>query len=134
MPLFLVCYCSQCLAKQPTLLICNPRAKMFHVGLDMYYFWISLTVLFGSGNCLPPSKTRILSWQGSVLSGGYRAVANYIRSPYYSIEDSLQARFHPQWRLQNSCKLYKITIIQYGGISSSKAPSSMEATEQLQII
>jgi hypothetical protein len=29
---------------------------------------------------------------------------------------------------------YKIPIIQYGGISSSKAPSSVEATEQLQII
>jgi hypothetical protein len=42
---------------------------------------------------------------GSILSGGYRAVANY-----------------------------KIHIIQYGGISSRKAPSSMEAEEQLQII
>jgi len=71
----------------------------------MYYFWISLTVLFGSGNCLPPSKTRILSWQAFALSGGYRAVANN-----------------------------KIPIIQYGGISSSKAPSSVEAIEQLQII
>jgi hypothetical protein len=71
---------------------------------------MGLTVLFGSGNCLPLSKTRILSWQGSVLNGGYRAVANY-----------------------------EIPIIQYRRFSSSKAkksnaPSSVEATEQLQII
>jgi hypothetical protein len=71
----------------------------------MYYIWMGLTVLFGSSNCLPLSKTRILSWQAFILNGGYRAVANY-----------------------------KIPIIQYGGISSSKAPSSMEAREQLQII
>jgi hypothetical protein len=71
---------------------------------------MGLTVLFGSGNCLPPSKTRVLSWQAYIFSGGYRAVADN-----------------------------KIPIIQYRRFSSSKAkksnaPSSVEATEQLQII
>jgi hypothetical protein len=88
----------------------------------MYYFWMGLTVLFGSDNCLPLSKTRILSWQGSVLNGGYRAVANYIRSPYYSIEDSLQARHHPSAGYRAVAN-YKIPIIQNEGFSSSKAPS-----------
>ncbi len=40
------------------------------------------------------------------------------------MEESLQARHLPQWRQQKGAN-YTIPIIQYGGISSSKAPSSV---------